>query len=73
MLTGPLVHCYLLFYLDSNPQTYLLPDLQSPFAQRLRLLVFAPFAIEHGQVVERGCHGRMVFAQRLLPDGQGVV
>lgn len=53
--------------------THLLSDLQRSLAERLRLLVFPPLPVEHGEVVEGGGHGRVVLPQRFLPDGQGVV
>lgn len=53
--------------------TRLLSDLQRSLAERLRLLVFSPLPIEHGEVVEGGGHGWVVFPQRFLPDGESVV
>lgn len=39
-----------------RPLTYLLPDLQRPLAQGLRLLVFSSLPVQDGQVVEGGGH-----------------
>lgn len=58
---------------ESSGPTHLLPDLQRPLAQRFGLLVFAPFAVEHCQVVEGGSHCRVVLPQGLLSDSQSVV
>lgn len=52
---------------------HLLPDLQRSFAQRLGLLVFPALAVQHGQVVERGGDGRVIFPQSFLSDGQRVI
>lgn len=52
---------------------HLLSDLQSPLAQRFGFLVFAPLAIQHGQVVEGGGNGGVILAESLLTDRQRVV
>lgn len=52
---------------------YLLPDLQRPLAQGFGFLVFAPLAVQHGQVVEGGGHGGVILPESLLADCQRVV
>ena len=42
---------------------HLLPDLQRPLAQRLGVLVLAPLAVQHGQVVQGGGHGGVVLRE----------
>ena len=46
----------------------LLADLQRALAERFCVLVFAALAVEHGQVVQRRRHSRMLHAQRLFSD-----
>lgn len=41
---------------DEDESGHLFSDLQCPLAQWLCLLVFAPFAIQHSQIVECGSH-----------------
>ena len=46
----------------------LLSDFQRPFAKRLGVLVLAALAVQHGQIVERRRHCRMLHAQCLLAN-----
>lgn len=57
----------------NDAHIHLLSDLQRSLAERLRLLVFASLPVQHGEVVEGRRHGRVVFPQRFLPDGEGVI
>lgn len=52
---------------------HLFPDLQRPLAQGFSFLVFAPLAIQHGQVVEGCRHGGVILPKSLLTDCQCVV
>lgn len=49
--------------------SHLLSDPQRPLAEGLSLLVLAPLAEQHGQVVEGCRHSWVVFPQRFLSDG----
>lgn len=48
---------------------HLLSDAQGPLAERLGLLVLAPLAKQHSQVVEGCSHRRVVLPQCFLSDG----
>lgn len=41
---------------DEKTGLYLFSDLQGPLAQWLSLLILAPLAVQHGQVVQGGRH-----------------
>lgn len=65
--------CQYCLHTATAAHIHLLSDLQRSLAERLRLLVFASFPVQHGKVVEGRCHGRVVFPQSFLPDGEGII
>lgn len=52
---------------------HLLPDLQCSLAEGFSLLVLAPLAVKHSQVVECCGYSRMILPQSFLSDGQSVI
>lgn len=58
---------------NCHVKEHLLSDLQGSLAERLGLLVFPAFAVQHGEVVERGGHCGVIFPQSFLSDGQSII